>query len=89
MMERCENRKAICRKSSKKYYEKTYKLKTNASPTDISKNKDKLIKRDDYQKKYYEDNKNKIKINQKKYREQRKILKNNTENTQNAEIILE
>jgi len=75
MAQRLEARRATCRKSSKQYYDKTYKLKENASPEEVEKNKSSLMKRDEYQKSYYVKNKEAIKIKQKKYREIRKLKK--------------
>ena len=73
MATRLEARRATCRKSSKQYYNKTYKLKENATPTEVEKNKSSLMKRDVYQKTYYENHKDAIKIKQKHYRELRKL----------------
>lgn len=75
MAHKLESRRATCRKSSKQYYDKTFKLKENATPNEIEKNKSSLLKRDEYQKSYYIQNKDKIKIKQKQYREQRKLKK--------------
>ena len=75
MAQRLEARRATCRKSSKQYYEKTFKLKENATPNEIEKNKSSLLRRDEYQKSYYLKNKDKIKIKQKQYRENRKLKK--------------
>ena len=75
MAQRLEARRATCRKSSKQYYDKTFKLKENATPEDVEKNKSSLMKRDEYQKSYYTKNKDAIKIKQKKYREERKQKK--------------
>ena len=62
--DKVERRKATCRASSRKYYHKTYKLNENADVNDIQKNKERLEKRDAYQKSYYQKNKDKIKIKQ-------------------------
>ncbi len=75
MVKRIEARRETCRKSSKQYYDKTFKLKENATPEDVEKNKSSLMKRDEYQKSYYEKNKDAIRIKQKKYRELRKQKK--------------
>lgn len=75
MAQRLEARRATCRKSSKQYYDKTFKLRENATPEDVEKNKSSLMKRDEYQKSYYTKNKEAIKIKQKKYREIRKLKK--------------
>lgn len=79
MAQRLEARRATCRKSSKQYYDKTFKLKENATPTEVEKNKSSLLRRDEYQKEYYVKNKDKIKIKQKQYRELRKLKKHKQE----------
>mgnify|MGYP003641056960 FL=1 len=70
-----ENRREVCRKSSKQYYNKTFKLNSDATHDQIIKNKEKIEKRDIYQKSYYDKNKEKIRIKQKEYRERRKANK--------------
>ena len=75
MAQRLEARRATCRKSSKQYYNKTYKLKEDATASEVEKNKSQLQKRDEYQKSYYEKNKDDIKVKQKQYREARKAKK--------------
>lgn len=72
MEKKLEARRATCRKSSKQYYDKTFKLKINATPEEVEKNKSSLMKRDSYQKSYYLEHKEKIRIKQKSYREQKK-----------------
>ena len=72
MKERLDARRATCRKSSKQYYAKKYKLKENASIDEITCQKKILEKRDKYQASYYEKNKDAIKKKQKEYREQKK-----------------
>ena len=72
MAQKLEARRATCRKSSKQYYDKTFKLKNNATPEEVEKNKSSLMKRDSYQKSYYLKNKEQIRIKQKSYREQKK-----------------
>ena len=67
-----EARRATCRKSSKQYYNKTFKLTDKSSPADVAKNKASLMRRDEYQKKYYQKNKETIKLKQREYREERK-----------------
>lgn len=71
MAKKLEARRATCRASSKKYYDKTFKLKDNASKEQIEKNKASLDRRDKYQKSYYEKNKEAIKIKQKAYRQKK------------------
>tara|TARA_R110002072_G_scaffold271842_2_gene431832 strand:- start:1417 stop:1743 length:327 start_codon:yes stop_codon:yes gene_type:complete len=75
MAQKLEARRATCRKSSKQYYDKTYKLKENATASEVEKNKSQLQKRDEYQKTYYDKNKETIKVKQKKYREVKKAKK--------------
>lgn len=75
MKERLDARRATCRKSSKQYYAKKYKLKENASFEEITDNKHILEKRDKYQASYYEKNKANIKKKQKEYREKKKQAK--------------
>ena len=70
-----ENRREVCRKSSKQYYNKTFKLNEDATHEQIIKNKEKIEKRDIYQKSYYEKNKEHIRVKQKAYRERRKANK--------------
>lgn len=72
MFNTIEKRRAICRKSSKQYYHKTYKLTENPTTEDIQKQKSVLTKRDTYQKSYYERNKERIKERQKQYRLRKK-----------------
>ena len=86
MLIRCEARKETCRKSSKQYYEKTYKLKNNPTADEVEKNKKVLSKRDNYQKDYYERNMEKIKEKQKKYRAARKLDKLNKQLTNTITI---
>ncbi len=75
MSTKLEARRETCRKSSKQYYNKTFKLNENATQEDIEKNKILLKKRNDYQKSYYEKNKEKIKLKQKEYRMRKKAEK--------------
>lgn len=72
MAERLEARRATCRKSSKQYYDKTYKLSSSPTAEQIEKNKKTLQRRDNYQKNYYTDNKEKIQQRQKEYRARKK-----------------
>lgn len=72
MANKLEARRATCRKSSKQYYNKTFKLTDKSTPADVAKNKSSLMRRDEYQKKYYQKNKEIIKLKQREYREQRK-----------------
>ena len=71
MNTKLEARRATCRKSSKQYYDKTFKLSDNATAQQVAKNKLTLEKRDAYQKAYYEKNKAKIKEKQKEYRQKK------------------
>ena len=72
MFDTIQKRRATCRKSSKQYYHKTYKLTENPTTEDIQKQKAVLTKRDTYQKSYYERNKERIKERQKQYRLRKK-----------------
>ena len=73
--EKVEKRKEICRKSSKKYYNKKYKLSENPTQEEVMKNKLALDRRDKTQHSYYERNKEKVKSRQKVYRERIKAEK--------------
>lgn len=75
MMIKVEKRKETCRKSSKQYYDKKFRLKENATAEQIKDNKTILEKRDKYQASYYEKNKENIKKKQKEYRMKRKAEK--------------
>jgi len=72
MFNTLQNRRATCRKSSKQYYNKTFKLNDNPTAEDIQKQKKVLTKRDNYQKTYYEKNKERIKERQRTYRLRKK-----------------
>tara|TARA_R110002153_G_scaffold274315_1_gene448469 strand:- start:12898 stop:13245 length:348 start_codon:yes stop_codon:yes gene_type:complete len=75
MADRLEKRRETCRKSSKQYYHKTYKLKNEPSIQQIQKNKEQISKRDIYQKTYYEKNKDMIKQKQREYRAKKRADK--------------
>tara|TARA_R110000822_G_scaffold298531_1_gene421304 strand:- start:903 stop:1232 length:330 start_codon:yes stop_codon:yes gene_type:complete len=75
MAERLEARRETCRKSSKQYYDKTFKLSSTPTAEQIEKNKIALSKRDVYQQDYYNKNKEQIRIKQKAYRERKKADK--------------
>ncbi len=75
MAERLEKRRETCRKSSKQYYHKTYKLKNEPTKEQIAKNKEQISKRDIYQKTYYEKNKDLIKQKQRDYRARKRAEK--------------
>jgi len=75
MAERLEARRETCRKSSKQYYNKTFKLSSTPTAEQIEKNKNALSKRDIYQQNYYNKNKEEIRIKQKAYREKKKAEK--------------
>ena len=68
MADKLESRRVICRKSSKNYYNKTFKLSDEPSMEEIQKNTKRIEKRDNYQKKYYNENKDLIKQKQRDYR---------------------
>jgi len=70
--DKVEKRKEICRKSSKKYYDKKFSLSDNPTPEEIKSNKEALEKRDKTQQSYYERNKEKVKARQKAYRLRKK-----------------
>ena len=70
--DKVEKRKEICRKSSKKYYDKKFQLSDNPTPEEIKSNKEALEKRDKTQQSYYERNKEKVKARQKAYRLRKK-----------------
>jgi len=72
MMMKVEKRALTCRKSSKQYYHKTYKLGENPTTEQVEKNKNVLDRRDAYQKSYYEKNKELVKSKQKAYRDKKK-----------------
>jgi len=82
MMVKVEKRASTCRKSSKQYYHKTYKLSENPTAQEVEKNKKVLDKRDAYQKSYYEENKDMIKHKQKLYREKKKAERDALKNTE-------
>ena len=87
MKERLDARRATCRKSSKQYYAKKYKLDEDATIEQITQQKVILEKRDKYQASYYEKNKEDIRKKQKAYREKRKkaLLKKEKEDYLNME----
>jgi len=68
LAEKVEKRRETCRKSSAKYYKKTFSLADDASKDDIEKNKVAIQKRDQYQSSYYAKNKEAIKQRQRDYR---------------------
>ena len=70
-----DKRKETCRASSRKYYNKKFKLSETPTEDELKKNKEALEKRDARQKTYYEKNKEKILARQKKYRERKKAEK--------------
>lgn len=70
-----EKRKETCRASSRKYYNKKFKLSETPTEDELKKNKDALEKRDARQKSYYERNKEKILARQKLYRQKKKNSK--------------
>ncbi len=70
-----EKRKIACRKASKKYYDKMYNqnnIDTCENLEDLDKLQTRLAKREQYQKDYYEKNKDKIRERHAKYRKQKK-----------------
>jgi len=75
LQEKVEKRREICRKSSAKYYKKTFSLPDDASKEDIEKNASAIQKRDEYQSAYYEKNKEAIKQRQRNYRAKIKAQK--------------
>ncbi len=70
-----EKRKETCRASSRKYYNKKFKLSETPTEDELKKNKEALEKRDARQKSYYERNKEKILARQKAYRQRKKNSK--------------
>ena len=75
LKEKVEKRREICRKSSAKYYKKTFLLPADATTEDIEKNASAIQKRDEYQSSYYEKNKEAIKQRQRNYRAKIKAQK--------------
>ncbi len=75
MAQRLEARRTTCRKSSKQYYEKTYKLSNTPTQEEVEKNKQVLNRRDNYQRTYYLQNKEKIMKKQLEYRQRKKAEK--------------
>ncbi len=75
MAERLEARRETCRKSSKQYYHKTFKLSSSPTAEQVEKNKNAIAKRDSYQQNYYNKNKEEIRIKQRAYRERKKAEK--------------
>ena len=73
-----EKRKETCRQSSKKYYNKKFKLGENPTEEELKKNKEALEKRDARQKSYYDRNKEKILARQKEYRDKKRAEKSNS-----------
>ena len=70
--DKVEKRKATCRKSSKKYYDKKFQLGETPTAEQVKSNKEAIEKRDKTQKTYYVKNKEKVKARQKAYRERKK-----------------
>jgi hypothetical protein len=70
-----DKRKETCRQSSRKYYNKKFKLSETPTEDELKKNKEALEKRDARQKSYYERNKEKILARQKAYRQRKKAEK--------------
>lgn len=87
LQEKVEKRREICRKSSAKYYKKTFSLPADATKDDIEKNKNAIKKRDDYQSSYYEKNKEAIKQRQRDYRARKKAEKQKTKEKEVAETL--
>jgi hypothetical protein len=75
LQEKVSKRQATCRESSKKYYQKTFKLPENATEEQLNKQREAIEKRDKRQKSYYEANKEKILKRQKEYRARKKLEK--------------
>tara|TARA_R110001606_G_scaffold387131_4_gene551561 strand:- start:459 stop:737 length:279 start_codon:yes stop_codon:yes gene_type:complete len=71
-MDTLTKRREANRMCSKKYYDKTMKLDENATLEQIKKQRDMLNKRDNYQKSYYQKNKELICERQRQYRLKKK-----------------
>ena len=69
LADKVRSRRETCRKSSSKYYNKTFKLADEPTKEQVAKNREAIEKRDAYQANYYKKNAEKIKARQKAYRE--------------------